>query len=376
MDRLGSTQVLIPKDVIGAVIGRGGAVLKEITSDSGANIAVQPRDAEGTTANERVVVIDGKAEARLAAFAALHDKADQEAQKLAADGDGDGDGSVPLKILIRNEALGMIIGKGGATIKQLSADSNTKFTINKPEMTPGPETLRIVTVEGDSGALSKALEMVLGKVEEVRKPSRASVYGAMAFPSASSRRERNTVLVLESMIGAVIGKGGINARSITEGSGAKIHIETRAEKETREAEAEADEDSGGSDERHVIIMGNAEQQFNAQQRLYELLLAEDRRKAAQARKEGRPPKRNPRRMKVHYPVAVASLGSVIGKGGSKIEEIAKSSGAKLDLIRWEDEKEDDDVMVEIFGVFEEAQAAQNLIRQVLLERALRDIEPK
>lgn len=51
-------------------------------------------------------------------------------------------------------------------------------------------------------------------------------------------RESNIVFVPETLVGAVIGKGGAHARSITENSGAKIHIETRTEKETRVAEDE------------------------------------------------------------------------------------------------------------------------------------------
>lgn len=225
---------------------------------------------------------------------------------------------------------------------------------------------------GPAEGLALAFEQILSRVEDSKPSSQATLYGSVPFPSASSRRERNIILVLESMIGAVIGKGGINARTITEGSGAKIHIETRAEKEVRIAEEEGEE-SRGADERQVVIIGTAEQQFQAQRRVYELLMADDRSKSAQAQKDGRGSRRAPRRMKVHYPVSVAALGSVIGKGGAKIEEIASNSGAKLNLLRWTDEKPDDDVVVEIFGVLEETQAAQNLIRQVILERLLRQI---
>lgn len=242
-------------------------------------------------------------------------------------------------------------------------------------MAPCLQTLRIVTVEGASEGLGAAFQQMVALVDEAKPASQAALYGSVPFPSASSRRERNLVLVLESMIGAVIGKNGVNARSITEGSGAKIHIETRAEKEARLAEEDSEE-GRGADERQVVIIGSAEQQFQAQQRLYELLVADDRHKATLAQKNGRPARKGPRRMKVHFPVAVSALGSVIGKGGTKIEEIATNSGAKLNLLRWTDEKPDDDVVVEIFGVFEETQAAQNLIRQVVLERLLRQMGPQ
>ena len=62
-----------------------------------------------------------------------------------------------------------------------------------------------------------------------------SIFGASAFPIlGGGRSERNMVMVLESMVGAIIGKAGANAKEITKLSGCKLHIETRDEKADRE----------------------------------------------------------------------------------------------------------------------------------------------
>lgn len=135
----------------GLTKSQGGAVLREIKRESGATVNVLPRDAVGTTPNERVVVIDGTIEERTAAFQAVHLRAEEEAKKLggspdAAEASADAAAAeanvVPLKVLLRNELVGVIIGKGGATIKKLSADLKVKIAINQPEMTPGPEVFQ------------------------------------------------------------------------------------------------------------------------------------------------------------------------------------------------------------------------------------------
>jgi hypothetical protein len=97
--------------------------------------------------------------------------------------------------------------------------------------------------------------------------------------------------------------------------------------------------AGAPDERHVIVMGTPEQQFKAQYRIHELMLSDDALREGAHRSAsggvaagigGFPGAGagagGPRRMKVHFHVPVNVLGSVIGKGGVKINEIATTSG--------------------------------------------------
>jgi len=375
-----SLKILVPGRTIGAVIGKAGASIKEITESTNAKVIVRPRDDVGSTRSERVVDIEGTVDSIAAAYESIMFKVEAEAKVIDSTEEQPENGKtqVPLKILIVNELIGHIIGKGGSTIKQLSEDSGTEIQINQPDSQPGPETLRIVTVEGSAVGLCEAQKLVVGKLLTVRKSieqasgsrrqssggsanSSSALYGASAFPLLGGRSERNIVLVLESMIGSVIGRQGVHAKEITKVSNAKIHIETRDEKETRQEDD--DDEESGADERQIVVMGNPDCQFKAQQQIYLRLQDEDRKN--NNRKE--------RRMKVHFPVQSTMLGRVIGKGGAKIKELAATSGARLKLLRYEDEQEDDDTIVEIFGSFQEAQAAQNLIRQIAFEHRIRDM---
>ena len=74
----------------------------------------------------------------------------------------------------------------------------------------------------------------------------------------------------------------------------------------------------------IIVMGGPEQQFKAQQIIYKRLLEEDQRSGTTKRE---------RRLKVLFPIPNDMLGRVIGKGGAKIKELAGTSGARLRLVR-------------------------------------------
>jgi len=55
-----STQVSIPKDLAGAIIGKGGARIRQIRQESGANIQIEEA-AEGS--NDRIITINGSQDA-------------------------------------------------------------------------------------------------------------------------------------------------------------------------------------------------------------------------------------------------------------------------------------------------------------------------
>lgn len=377
-----SLKILVPGKTIGAVIGKGGASIREITESTGAKVTIRARDDIGSTRTERVVDIEGTPDVIAKAYEPILFKVIEEAKNLEEASDNtekteetptNGTTAVPLKILVRNELIGHIIGKNGATIKQLSEDSGTQIALNQPETQPGPETLRIVTIEGSAVGLCAAQKLVVDKLLAVSKSidmaksvqpntgNSSALYGSSAFPLLGGRSERNVVLVLENMVGAIIGRQGASAKEITKTSNAKLHIETKVEKAQRHEDEGIEENA--SDERQVIVMGNPDCQFKAQQMIYQRLVEEDARQG----------NRKERRMKVHFPVQSTMLGRVIGKGGSKIKELASTSGARLKLLRYEDERPEDDTLVEIFGNFREVQAAQNLIRQIAFEHRIRDL---
>lgn len=68
-----------------------------------------------------------------------------------------------IKILIPNTTAGFLIGKSGATIKQIKDDSGAHVQISSKQ-TDLPE--RVVTIDGDSDRRNKALSMIVRKIAE------------------------------------------------------------------------------------------------------------------------------------------------------------------------------------------------------------------
>eukprot|EP00039_Didymoeca_costata_P018611 m.334196 g.334196 ORF g.334196 m.334196 type:complete len:424 (+) comp17309_c0_seq1:62-1333(+) len=367
---------LVPNKMVGAVIGLQGQAIKEMTRTSGARISVLNKDALGSSRTERIVEVEGALPKVSAAFKLIQEKIEADAETQGVAPSEEDQTRVPLKLLVANELIGHIIGKKGASIQQLINDSGTDITISQPESAHlGPGTIRVITVNGSLGAVCLAQSLICRKLHSIlsdpetspmRPPdSAAQLFGASAFPIIGGKSEKNIVYVLESMIGAIIGKGGVHAQEITRATKCKLHIETREEKADRDDSTKKDgeEDPRVADERQIIVMGPPNIQFMAQQMIYQLLVDDDQRQG----------NRRERRLKVHFAVPSSMLGRLIGKGGVKIKELAETSGARLKLIREEQQTEEEETFIEIFGSFAATQAAQNLIRQMTLEHRLRDL---
>jgi hypothetical protein len=162
---------------------QGGATVRGISKSTGARVTVLPLDAIGSTTTDRVVQLEGTMRECVGAFRAILARTDAQARRNAGEDVGEEDDMgdiappeegeedrttlVPLKMLVKNDHIGHIIGKAGATIKRLSSDSSATIRINQPDMVPGPETLRIVTAEGTASALAAAYGLLLARLERV-----------------------------------------------------------------------------------------------------------------------------------------------------------------------------------------------------------------
>ena len=78
-----TVELMVPASAVGALIGKGGATIDALQSESGARVRI-PSDRDGESADERVVLITGSEEAIAAAVGLVEDKvrgvAEREAQ--------------------------------------------------------------------------------------------------------------------------------------------------------------------------------------------------------------------------------------------------------------------------------------------------------
>eukprot|EP00965_Chrysotila_dentata_P119161 3939585-Pleurochrysis_carterae.AAC.1 len=130
-----------------------------------------------------------------------------------------------LRLMIPNTQVGTIIGKGGANIKGIRELSGCKMQI--ADMVIG-STERLVSITGSVTGVTKAVELMLGVIEE--PGSKTSDGGSSALnpemASEGTGQSHTLKLVLNNnQVGGIIGKGGSMIKQMREESGAFIKVE-------------------------------------------------------------------------------------------------------------------------------------------------------
>ncbi|XP_056367765.1 insulin-like growth factor 2 mRNA-binding protein 1 [Oenanthe melanoleuca] len=115
-------RLLVPTQFVGAIIGKEGATIRNITKQTQSKIDVHRKENAG--AAEKAISIHSTAEGCSAACRMILDIMNKEAKDTkTAD-------EVPLKILAHNNFVGRLIGKEGRNLKKVEQDTETKITIS------------------------------------------------------------------------------------------------------------------------------------------------------------------------------------------------------------------------------------------------------
>lgn len=128
-----------------------------------------------------------------------------------------GEGEFEVRLLIPSKMAGSIIGRAGANIKELRSrnDSNVRVPDN-----PGPE--RIMWVQSkDCETAINVIEQSLPYMFEDANNSKAreNLYG----DAKGTMTQEVRLLIHESIVGGIIGRGGSTINQIEKESGSKVH---------------------------------------------------------------------------------------------------------------------------------------------------------
>lgn len=136
-----------------------------------------------------------------------------------------GGGDLHLKLLVPSTVAGHIIGKGGETINELRRSSGTNIQMSKNSETfPGTQD-RVSLISGSKDAISDCVQMLVKKMNE-----RLAELGE----SDAETDRKIKIVVPNSTIGMVIGKGGESVEEMKQRSGAHILISKKEEQKTPE----------------------------------------------------------------------------------------------------------------------------------------------
>uniref|UniRef100_A0A7N5ZWS3 RRM domain-containing protein n=1 Tax=Anabas testudineus TaxID=64144 RepID=A0A7N5ZWS3_ANATE len=348
-------RLLVPTQYVGAIIGKEGATIRNITKQTQSKIDVHRKENAG--AAEKPISIHSTPEGCSAACRMILDIMHQEAKDTkTAD-------EVPLKILAHNNFVGRLIGKEGRNLKKIEQDTDTKITISPLQDLTLYNPERTITVKGSIEACCQAEVEVMKKVREAYENDIAAMNVARLLPfslehslgffnrhkkqkpfcnfqSIAPEQETVHVYIPAQAVGAIIGKKGQHIKQLSRFAGASIKI--------------APAESPDSKMRMVIVTGPPEAQFKAQGRIYGKLKEEN----------FFGPKEEVK-LETHIKMAAAAAGRVIGKGGKTVNELQNLTAAEVVVPREQTPDENDQVIVKINGHF--------YASQVLAQRKIRDI---
>ncbi|KAL7091388.1 hypothetical protein ACP275_12G102600 [Erythranthe tilingii] len=166
---------------IGAVIGKGGAVIKQIRQESGAFVKV---DSAGADGDDCIISVSSKEmfEAPSRTIDAVMRLQPRCSDRMERDS---GDTVVTTRMLVPSSRIGCIIGKGGAIIKEMRNTSRANIRIFSDENIPkvASEDEEMVQVMGDPNAAKNALLQVM---QRLRGNAFESDGNSSAFPTPAT----------------------------------------------------------------------------------------------------------------------------------------------------------------------------------------------
>ncbi|PIN10084.1 PolyC-binding proteins alphaCP-1 [Handroanthus impetiginosus] len=319
---------------------------------------------------------------------------------------GDEESNKPLssvvRLLVFSGQVGCLLGKAGSVIKQMSSESGAQIRILPKDKLPpcASSSDELVQISGGLDAIRKALQSVSQQLLEHFDRSQDSFPANVVGPPSHSygprppRQDRFShsnrpfhghgapyssgfhdgeagipgganfppevlsfrLLCSEEKVGGVIGKGGSIVKALQHESGCEIKVL---------------ESGGDSEDRIIVISGPAypDEGISAPQ---------DAVLRVQSRIFRAAPESKDKNMTAKLLVSSHQIGCLLGKGGSVIAEMRKSTGAHIRVLGKDQvpkNAQENEEVVQVTGEFEVVQEALMQITSRLRNHFFRDVFP-
>uniref|UniRef100_A0A3B3S107 Far upstream element binding protein 3 n=1 Tax=Paramormyrops kingsleyae TaxID=1676925 RepID=A0A3B3S107_9TELE len=347
----------VPDKMVGFIIGRGGEQITKIQLESGCKIQIAS-DSGGLL--ERPCTLTGTPESIEQAKRLLGQIVERCRNGPCFHGEMEGNSAIQ-EILIPASKVGLVIGKGGDTIKQLQERTGVKMNMiqDGPMPTGADKPLRIT---GDAYKVQQARELVLDIIRE--KDQGDFRLGRNDFASRLGTSSLD-VSVPRFAVGIVIGRNGEMIKKIQNDAGVRIQFKP---------------DDGISPERVAQVMGHPERCQHALHLINELVHTAQERDSFGGVGGSRVRVRGHGEwnmgasgglQEVTYTIPADKCGLVIGKGGETIKNINQQSGAHVELQRNPAANTDPNVRIfSIRGTPQQTELARQLIDEKIGVRFL------
>uniref|UniRef100_A0A7N6FH45 K Homology domain-containing protein n=1 Tax=Anabas testudineus TaxID=64144 RepID=A0A7N6FH45_ANATE len=241
-----SEEFKVPDGMVGFIIGRGGEQISRLQQESGCKIQIAP-DSGGMP--DRSVTLTGPPESIQTAKRLLTEIV-EKGRPAPAFHHNDGPGMTVQEIMVPASKAGLVIGKGGETIKSLQERAGVKMVMiqDGPQNTGADKPLRI---SGEPFKVQQAKEMVMELIRDQGFREQRGEYGSRIGGGDSL-----DVPVPRFAVGIVIGRNGEMIKKIQNDTGVRIQFKP---------------DDGSTPDRIAQIMGPPDQAQHAAEIISDLL---------------------------------------------------------------------------------------------------------
>ncbi|CAL8366140.1 unnamed protein product [Boreogadus saida] len=247
--RTASEDFKVPGGMVGFIIGRGGEQISRIKQESGCKIQIAP-DSGGMP--DRSVTLTGSPDAIQGAKRLLTEIV-EKGRPTPAFHHNEGPGMSVQEIMVPASKAGLVIGKGGETIKSLQERAGVKMVMIQegPQNTGADKPLRI---SGEAFKVQQAKELVMELIRDQGFREQRGEYGSrLGGGGGGGGGDSLDVVNIEVpvprfRVGTVIGDKGRTIKKIESDTGVRIQFK---------------QDDGTTPERIAQIMGPPEQAQHA-----------------------------------------------------------------------------------------------------------------
>lgn len=212
-----------------------------------------------------------------------------------------------VKIInVPDNKVGLVIGKGGETIKQFQSQTSCHIQIATKEEAPNP-LLRPITLTGTQSQIAAAESLILNVTADKIMPSKSSV------PPAAPGEISVLIKIPNNKVGLLIGKSGDTIKQLQAQTGARVQV-------TKDAETAFD-----AAERTCTLQGTPAN-IEALKQQIKILLESGPAPAGVAMPTGF-------NSPIQRPIKIpnSTVGLLIGKQGETIKQFQNETGGRIQI---------------------------------------------
>ncbi len=220
---VGTKLLLLPNEVCGRVIGRGGHVIKDIIAKTGCDIQFQHKEDMRPDATHREVTLRGL-DSQIDSAAKLI-RAQIQNSKMSIGNEKSVSNAIKSKLLmLPNEVCGLVIGRGGHVIKDIIAKTGCDIQFQHKEDMRPDATHREVTLRG----LDSQIDIAINHISSIQQRFIENQSNDLLSLKNSKQEDvSRTIMVPTNAIGKIIGKGGNTIKQLRKESRCNIQIQKR-----------------------------------------------------------------------------------------------------------------------------------------------------